>query len=122
MLTLIVGPVRRVFAWGNLPATWKVVQIIGLFLMVGGFVRRARAPFPLGDYMSVPVRARGLIMRELYSRIGNPICVYRATVIAGLISSFAAVLRRLAAAFAGSGFCDPYSAAAGVRAEGISGS
>ena len=84
-LTLIVGMALAIIALRSLPATWTPVQIVGLFLLVVGFVLWTLARFQLGDSLTVSAQAKQLVTRGLYSKIRNPIYVFGSILIAGLI-------------------------------------
>ncbi len=84
-LTLIVGMALAIIALRSLPATWTPVQIVGLFLLVVGFVLWPLARFQLGNSLTVSAQAKQLVTRGLYSKIRNPIYVFGSILIAGLI-------------------------------------
>jgi len=84
-LTLIVGMALAIIALRSLPATWTPVQIVGLFLLVVGFVLWTLARFQLGNSLTVSAQAKQLVTRGLYSKIRNPIYVFGSILIAGLI-------------------------------------
>ena len=84
-LTLIVGTAFAIIALKSLPTTWTPVQIVGLFLLVVGFVLWTLARFQLGNSLTVSAQAKQLVTRGLYSKIRNPIYVFGSTLIAGLI-------------------------------------
>jgi protein-S-isoprenylcysteine O-methyltransferase Ste14 len=50
-----------------------------------GFVLRTAARFQLGTSITVTAQAKQLVRRGLYSRIRNPIYVFRSVLIAGFI-------------------------------------
>jgi len=67
------------------PDHWGALQIVGLCLLLGGFVLWTVARFQLGSSFSVSAQARHLVTGGLYSRIRNPIYVFGSCVIAGTI-------------------------------------
>lgn len=64
---------------------WTALQILGLVLMICGLVGMAIARFQLGNSFSVTPQARALVTRGIYSRIRNPVYVFGAILIAGMI-------------------------------------
>src|SRR6266496_2371539 len=84
-LTLIVGLALFSIVWSHRSNSWTPVQIVGLSLMVMGFVFWTLARFQLGNSLTVSAQARQLVTRGLYSKIRNPIYVFGSILIAGLI-------------------------------------
>jgi protein-S-isoprenylcysteine O-methyltransferase Ste14 len=84
-LTLIVGAALSSLIWRYPPEGWTVMQIVGLSLMVAGFVLWTIARFQLGSSLTVTAQAKQLVTRGLYSKIRNPIYTFGSCVIAGLI-------------------------------------
>lgn len=84
-LTLIVGVALGLLIWKNAPAEWSITQIVGLCLMVAGFILWTVARFQLGKSLTVTAQARQLVARGLYAKIRNPIYVFGSIVILGLI-------------------------------------
>jgi len=88
ILTLLVGGVICYLTWQRPPAVWDVVHILGLCLIVAGFVLWTIARFQLGASFAVQAVARRLVTRGLYSKIRNPIYVFGSCVLAGAILLF----------------------------------
>jgi protein-S-isoprenylcysteine O-methyltransferase Ste14 len=64
---------------------WDAMRISGLVLAAFGLVLLTIARFQLGNAFTVTPQARMLVTRGIYSRIRNPIYVFSAIAIAGLI-------------------------------------
>jgi protein-S-isoprenylcysteine O-methyltransferase Ste14 len=64
---------------------WKPHQLVGLSIMVPSFFFWALARLQLGMSFSGEARATALVTHGLYSKIRNPIYVFGAAFIAGLI-------------------------------------
>jgi|SRR5690242_2356335 protein-S-isoprenylcysteine O-methyltransferase Ste14 len=64
---------------------WDAMRISGLALAVFGLVFLTIARFQLGNAFSVTPQARMLVTHGLYSRIRNPVYVFGAIAIGGLI-------------------------------------
>jgi protein-S-isoprenylcysteine O-methyltransferase Ste14 len=92
LLTLIVGSVLSYLVWKNPPPAWTPLHVIGICLLVAGFVLWTVARFRLGKSLTVTAQAKQLVTRGLYSRIRNPIYVFGSCVIAGLILSLTSPL------------------------------
>jgi protein-S-isoprenylcysteine O-methyltransferase Ste14 len=88
VLTLVVGGGVCALLWQRPPEAWTVLRIVGLVLMVVGFVLWTLARFQLGASFAVKAEARQLVTRGLYSKIRNPIYVFGSWVIAGGILVF----------------------------------
>jgi protein-S-isoprenylcysteine O-methyltransferase Ste14 len=73
------------FLWQNPPAPWTWMQTTGLCLMVPGFLLWLTAHMQLGRSFTLRAEARALVTRGLYSRIRNPIYVFGAIFLAGLV-------------------------------------
>ena len=71
------------------PDDWTPIRIIGLVLLVVGFVLWTIARFQLGASFAVTAQARKLVTRGLYSKIRNPIYVFGSLLLAGNILVFA---------------------------------
>jgi protein-S-isoprenylcysteine O-methyltransferase Ste14 len=84
-LTMIVGSAVGYILWTSPPAAWGAMQLVGLCLLIVGFVFWTVARFQLGKSLAVTAQARQLVTRGLYSKIRNPIYVFGSCVIAGLI-------------------------------------
>jgi protein-S-isoprenylcysteine O-methyltransferase Ste14 len=67
------------------PAILTLSNIVGLVLMVFGFVLWVTARLQLGDSFSVSAQARRLVTHGLYSRIRNPVYVFGAVALSGLV-------------------------------------
>ena len=85
VLTLIVGTGIAVVGWHLRPAVWTPMPIVGVCLIVTGFVLWSIARFQLGDSFAVTAQARHLVTHGLYSKFRNPIYVFGSFVIAGEI-------------------------------------
>lgn len=70
-----------IFLW-NRP--WNLARILGLALLVPGFLFLTIARINLGSAFSVRPQATKLVTTGLYSRIRNPIYVFGTIAIAGL--------------------------------------
>lgn len=70
------------FAWG-LP--WTATRIAGLALAIPSFLLLVLARIQLGRAFSVRAKAVMLVTTGLYSRIRNPIYVFGALMIAGIV-------------------------------------
>lgn len=88
VLTLIVGGAIAALLWQRSPAAWTALPILGLCLMIAGFVLWTVARFQLGAAFAVQAVARQLVTRGLYSKIRNPIYVFGSWVFAGAILVF----------------------------------
>jgi protein-S-isoprenylcysteine O-methyltransferase Ste14 len=88
MLTLVAGGGVCALLWQRPPEAWTVLRIVGLVLIVVGFVLWTLARFQLGASFAVKAEARQLVTRGLYSKIRNPIYVFGSWVIAGGILVF----------------------------------
>jgi len=87
VLTLVVGGVIGWLVWQRHPE-WTAVRIVGMGLIVVGFVLWTVARFQLGPSFAVTAQARRLVTRGLYSKIRNPIYVFGSFVVAGRILVF----------------------------------
>lgn len=85
VLTLMVGATLGLMVWEHPPAAWGAMQVIGLCLLVIGFVLWTTARVQLGKSFTATAQARKLVTHGLYSKIRNPIYVFGSCVIAGLI-------------------------------------
>jgi protein-S-isoprenylcysteine O-methyltransferase Ste14 len=88
VLTLLVGGGVCELLWRNSPAQWTPVRIVGVGLIVAGFVLWTVARFQLGASFAVKAEARKLVTRGLYSKIRNPIYVFGSWIVAGAILAF----------------------------------
>jgi protein-S-isoprenylcysteine O-methyltransferase Ste14 len=80
---LAVGVVFWVVIMWNTP--WNTMRYIGTILVVVGLSLHGVARFQLGKSFSVRPEAHELVTRGLYSKIRNPIYVFGAVMLAGLI-------------------------------------
>ncbi len=87
-LTLMVATALVSLFWTHLPNTWTTPRIIGLVLLIAGFVLWTVARFQLGSSFAVSAQARQLVTRGLYSKIRNPIYLFGSWVFAGAILVF----------------------------------
>lgn len=87
VLTLVMGGVIGWLVWTLHPA-WTAVSIMGMCLLIVGFVFWTVARLQLGASFAVRAQARQLVTRGLYSKIRNPIYVFGSFVIAGAILVF----------------------------------
>lgn len=84
VLTLVVGGVIGWLVWQQHPA-WTAISIVGMCLVVVGFVLWTIARFQLGASFAVTAQAKKLVTHGLYSKIRNPIYVFGSCVIAGAL-------------------------------------
>lgn len=79
-------------AWGfvvfQFRATWTAYQTIGLAIAIPAFCLWALARLQLGRSFAISAQAKVLVTRGLYSKIQNPVYVFSAIFIAGLIVFF----------------------------------
>lgn len=88
VLTLLVGVGTFGLLWKHPPDAWTPIRIVGLALIVVGFVLWTIARFQLGASFAVRAKARQLVTRGLYSKIRNPIYVFGSFLLAGDILVF----------------------------------
>ena len=88
LLTLVVAGAVCMLLWKNPPPEWTPVRILGMGLMLAGFLLWTIARFQLGASFAVKAEARQLVTRGLYSKIRNPIYVFGSWVVAGGILAF----------------------------------
>jgi protein-S-isoprenylcysteine O-methyltransferase Ste14 len=86
-LVVIVVPVVAIAALllTQTPARWRPVHIVGLLLLIPSVILLTVARIQLGNAFSVTPQATALVTGGLYSRIRNPIYVFAAFALAGLI-------------------------------------
>jgi protein-S-isoprenylcysteine O-methyltransferase Ste14 len=70
------------FAWGQ---SWTPWHIVGLAIAIPSLVLFVTARIQLGRSFSVQAKATHLVTTGIYSRIRNPIYVFGALLLAGLI-------------------------------------
>jgi protein-S-isoprenylcysteine O-methyltransferase Ste14 len=85
VVTIVVGSVLGLLIWRFPPVAWSAVPIVGLCLMMVGFVLWTMARFQLGKSLTVTAQAKKLVTSGLYSKIRNPIYFFASTMVAGLI-------------------------------------
>jgi protein-S-isoprenylcysteine O-methyltransferase Ste14 len=85
VLTLVAGGAACAFLVAHPPQAWTAIRIVGMGLMILGFVLWTIARFQLGTSFAVRAEARQLVTRGLYSKIRNPIYVFGSWVLAGAI-------------------------------------
>jgi protein-S-isoprenylcysteine O-methyltransferase Ste14 len=85
VLTLVVGGGICALLWQHAPAAWTALPVVGLCLIIAGFILWTVARFQLGASFAVKAEARQLVTRGLYSKIRNPIYVFGSWVFAGAI-------------------------------------
>ena len=88
VLTLVVGGAIGALLWQHPPMAWTVLPLMGVCLMIVGFVFWTVARFQLGASFAIRAEARQLVTRGLYSKIRNPIYVFGSCVMAGGILVF----------------------------------
>jgi protein-S-isoprenylcysteine O-methyltransferase Ste14 len=88
VLTVMVATALVSLFWTHLPNTWTTPRIVGLVLLIAGFVLWTVARFQLGASFAVSAQARHLVTRGLYSKIRNPIYLFGSWVFAGAILVF----------------------------------
>jgi protein-S-isoprenylcysteine O-methyltransferase Ste14 len=64
---------------------WTTLRIVGLIALVSGFAALTVARVQLGNSFSIRPEAHELVTRGIYSKIRNPIYVFSAIAIAGLL-------------------------------------
>lgn len=84
-LTLFAGVALGYLAWRVHAVPWSSLQTVGLALLVVGFILWTVARFQLGASFAVTAQARQLVSHGIYSKIRNPIYVFGACIIAGVI-------------------------------------
>jgi protein-S-isoprenylcysteine O-methyltransferase Ste14 len=85
LITIAVGAGAIAAIWRFRPPVWNATQMIGLCLLVAGFVFWTIARFQLGKSFSVTAQARQLVTNGLYSKFRNPIYAFGSCLIAGVI-------------------------------------
>jgi protein-S-isoprenylcysteine O-methyltransferase Ste14 len=84
----IVAVAILLFVLALWPGPWNLQRGIGSVLAVGGMAGVFTARYQLGRSFSITPQARALVTHGLYSRIRNPIYVFGAIAIAGVILAF----------------------------------
>jgi protein-S-isoprenylcysteine O-methyltransferase Ste14 len=85
VITIAVAAGAIAAIWQFRPSAWTWINIVGLCLLMVGFVCWTIARFQLGRSFSVTAQARHLVTTGLYSKLRNPIYVFGSCVIAGVI-------------------------------------
>src|SRR6476646_3793058 len=85
LLTIVVGTATVLCIRRFPPAVWDATHVIGLVLIIAGFVLWTVARFQLGASLTVTAQARKLVTFGLYSRIRNPIYVFASCFLVGVI-------------------------------------
>ncbi len=67
---------------------WDLQRIVGMVLFAAGFSLIGIARYQLGNSFSVTPQAHALVTHGLYSKIRNPIYVFGAVMLAGIIMVF----------------------------------
>jgi len=88
VLTLVVGGAITALVWQHPPAVWTALPVVGLCLIIMGFILWTVARFQLGASFTVKAEAKQLVTHGLYSKIRNPIYVFGSCVMAGGILVF----------------------------------
>jgi protein-S-isoprenylcysteine O-methyltransferase Ste14 len=85
-LSILVAAVAFVaLCYANRSAAWTAHQIIGMAIAVPAFGLWLLARVQLRKSFAVRARAKELVTQGLYSKIQNPVYVFAAILIAGLI-------------------------------------
>jgi protein-S-isoprenylcysteine O-methyltransferase Ste14 len=85
LLTLVAGIGVIALIREFRPPVWGVTQVLGMGLLLVGFVCWTIAHFQLGSSFTATAQARHLVTHGLYSKIRNPIYVFGLCMIAGII-------------------------------------
>jgi protein-S-isoprenylcysteine O-methyltransferase Ste14 len=84
-VTIVPIPAFVYVAYMFAPAVWGTGEIVGLALLFFGMLMVTIARIQLGNAFSVTAQANMLVTRGLYSRIRNPVYVFSAIALAGLL-------------------------------------
>ena len=68
-----------------LPAEWSAAQIAGLAILIAGMALVTLARYQLADSFSITPQATKLVTHGIYSRIRNPVYIFSAAALAGLV-------------------------------------
>jgi protein-S-isoprenylcysteine O-methyltransferase Ste14 len=82
---IILLGVIAYFLWSNPPNPWTWMQTAGVCLMATGFPFWLVAHAQLGNSFTARAEARTLVTHGLYSKIRNPIYLFGAIGIAGIL-------------------------------------
>lgn len=74
-----------VFAWNERGLPWTTPRIIGLAIAIPSLLLLCLARIELGNAFSLQAKASRLVTTGLYSRIRNPIYVFGAFTIVGIV-------------------------------------
>jgi protein-S-isoprenylcysteine O-methyltransferase Ste14 len=74
-----------VFAWSERGVPWTAPRVIGLSIAIPSLLLLCLARVQLGKAFSVQAKASTLVTTGLYSRIRNPIYLFGAFTVAGII-------------------------------------
>jgi protein-S-isoprenylcysteine O-methyltransferase Ste14 len=86
IIQILVAGFGISFAFYDLrPAAWTLSNIVGLVLLISGFVLWVTARVQLGNSFSVSARATELVTHGLYARMRNPVYVFGLFIISGFI-------------------------------------
>lgn len=88
VLTLVVSGGVCSLLYAHRLEAWTPIRIVGMGLIVVGFVLWTIAHFQLGTSFAVKAEARRLVTYGLYAKIRNPIYVFGSWVVAGGILLF----------------------------------
>ena len=84
-VTIVPAVAVAILLYRWAPAQWRNIQILGLALLVPSAVLLTVARVQLGNAFSVTPQATTLVTKGLYSRIRNPIYIFSALLLAGLV-------------------------------------
>ena len=85
LVTQGVATLASLFLLTIWPRPWTLLRVAGAGLLVAGMALVFVARLQLGTSFSILPRAKRLVTRGLYSRVRNPIYVFGAMAIAGLL-------------------------------------
>lgn len=85
LLTIVVAVAASFAVRLYAPVNWGPQQVLGLVLLILGFVLWTVARFQLGSSLTVTAQACKLVNTGLYSKIRNPIYVFGSCFLVGLI-------------------------------------
>ncbi|HUO14061.1 MAG TPA: isoprenylcysteine carboxylmethyltransferase family protein [Verrucomicrobiae bacterium] len=88
VMTVAVGAALVLLFRKHPPKEWNAVTILGMCLVIFGFVMWTIAHFQMGASFSATAQARHLVTQGIYAKIRNPIYVFSACLIAGAILLF----------------------------------
>ena len=67
------------------PRPWTLLRIVGLVVAIGASAALTMARLQLGNSFTIRPQANELVQRGIYSRVRNPIYIFSAIAIAGLL-------------------------------------